>query len=59
VETNCERARHEMTSDAIHDDDDAHADSLRDRWKPLELVARCFGSAEEFLESGCTASACR
>jgi FixJ family two-component response regulator len=37
---------------AIIDDDDAMQDSLRDLMESAELVARCFGSAEEFLESG-------
>jgi FixJ family two-component response regulator len=37
---------------AILDDDDAMQDSLRDLMEAAGLVARCFGSAEEFLESG-------
>ena len=37
---------------AIIDDDDAIQDSLRDLMEAAGLVARCFGSAEEFLESG-------
>jgi two-component system, LuxR family, response regulator FixJ len=37
---------------AIIDDDDAMQDSLRDLMEAAGLVARCFGSAEEFLESG-------
>ena len=37
---------------AIVDDDDAMQDSLRDLMEAAGLVARCFGSAEEFLESG-------
>jgi FixJ family two-component response regulator len=37
---------------AIIDDDEAMQDSLRDPMEAAELVARCFGSAEEFLESG-------
>jgi two-component system response regulator TtrR len=37
---------------AIIDDDDAMRDSLRDLMEAAGLVARCFGSAEEFLESG-------
>jgi FixJ family two-component response regulator len=37
---------------AIIDDDEAMQDSLRDLMEAAELVARCFGSAEEFLESG-------
>src|SRR6201990_1127924 len=37
---------------AIIDDDEAMQDSLRDLMEPAGLVARCFGSAKEFLESG-------
>jgi FixJ family two-component response regulator len=37
---------------AIIDDDDAMRDSLRDLMEAAGLVARCFGSAEAFLESG-------
>jgi FixJ family two-component response regulator len=37
---------------AIIDDDAAIQDSLRDLMEAAGLVARCFGSAEEFLESG-------
>jgi FixJ family two-component response regulator len=37
---------------AIIDDDDAMQDSLHDLMEAAGLVARCFGSAEEFLESG-------
>jgi FixJ family two-component response regulator len=37
---------------AIIDDDDAMQDSLHDLMESAGLVARCFGSAEEFLESG-------
>ena len=37
---------------AIIDDDAAMQDSLRDLMEAAGLVARCFGSAEEFLESG-------
>src|ERR1700758_5149634 len=37
---------------AIIDDDDAIRDSLRDLMEAAGLVAWCFGSAEEFLESG-------
>jgi FixJ family two-component response regulator len=37
---------------AIIDDDEAIQDSLRDLIEAAGLVARCFGSAEEFLESG-------
>ncbi len=34
---------------AIIDDDDAMQDSLQDLMEAAGLVARCFGSAEEFL----------
>jgi FixJ family two-component response regulator len=37
---------------AIIDDDDAMQDSLHDLMEAAGLVARCFGSAEEFFESG-------
>ena len=37
---------------AIIDDDEAIQDSLRDLMEAAGLVARCFGSAEEFLASG-------
>jgi FixJ family two-component response regulator len=37
---------------AIIDDDDAMQDSLHDLMEAAGLVARCFGSAEEFLGSG-------
>jgi len=37
---------------AIIDDDESICDSLRDLIESDGLVARCFGSAEEFLESG-------
>jgi two-component system response regulator FixJ len=37
---------------AIIDDDDSICDSLRDLMESAGLEARCFGSAEEFLESG-------
>ena len=37
---------------AIIDDDEAMQDSLHDLMESAGLVARCFGSAEEFLESG-------
>src|SRR6476619_2164412 len=37
---------------AIIDDDESICDSLRDLFESGGLVARCFGSAEEFLESG-------
>ena len=36
---------------AVIDDDEAMQDSLRDLMEAAGLVARCFGSAEEFLES--------
>jgi FixJ family two-component response regulator len=36
---------------AIIDDDESIQDSLRDLIESTGLVARCFGSAEEFLES--------
>jgi FixJ family two-component response regulator len=37
---------------AIIDDDKSMQDSLRDLIESTGLVAQCFGSAEEFLESG-------
>jgi FixJ family two-component response regulator len=37
---------------AIIDDDQTMQDSLRDLIESTGLLARCFGSAEEFLESG-------
>jgi two-component system, LuxR family, response regulator FixJ len=37
---------------AIIDDDESMQDSLRDLIECTGLEARCFGSAEEFLESG-------
>ena len=37
---------------AIVDDDESMQDSLRDLMEAAGLVARCFGSAGEFLESG-------
>src|SRR3984885_8327522 len=37
---------------AIIDDDESSCDSLRDLMESAGLEARCFGSAEEFLESG-------
>jgi FixJ family two-component response regulator len=37
---------------AIIDDDESMQDSLRDLFESTGLVARCIGSAEEFLESG-------
>ena len=37
---------------AIIDDDESMRDSLRDLIECTGLEARCFGSAEEFLESG-------
>src|ERR1700688_4074061 len=36
---------------AIIDDDESICDSLRDLFESAGLVARCFGSAEEFLGS--------
>jgi FixJ family two-component response regulator len=36
---------------AIIDDDEAMQDSLRDLLEAAGLAARCFGSAEEFLQS--------
>ncbi len=47
-----ERARETSKLIAIIDDDDAMQDSLRDLMEAAGLVARCFGSAEEFVESG-------
>ena len=47
-----ERTRETSKLIAIIDDDDAMQDSLRDLMEAAGLVARCFGSAEEFLESG-------
>jgi FixJ family two-component response regulator len=46
-----ERARETSKLIAIIDDDEAMQDSLRDLMEAAGLVARCFGSAEEFLES--------
>jgi FixJ family two-component response regulator len=46
-----ERARETTKLIAIIDDDDTMQDSLRDLMDAAGLVARCFGSAEEFLES--------
>src|SRR5260370_33957427 len=37
---------------AIIDDDESICDSLRDLMESAGLLARCFGSAGEFLESG-------
>jgi FixJ family two-component response regulator len=42
---------------AIIDDDEAMQDSLRDLMESAGLVARCFGSAEEFLASDLRARA--
>ena len=36
----------------MFDDDESICDSLRDLIESAGLVARCFGSAEEFLQSG-------
>ena len=47
-----ERARETPKLIAIVDDDEAMQDSLRDLMEAAGLVARCFGSAGEFLESG-------
>ena len=46
-----ERARETSKLIAIIDDDEAMQDSLRDLMEAAGLVARCFGSAEEFLAS--------
>jgi FixJ family two-component response regulator len=46
-----ERTRETSKLIAIIDDDEAMQDSLRDLMEAAGLVARCFGSAEEFLES--------
>jgi len=46
------RARETSELIAIIDDDEAMRDSLRDLMEAAGLVARCLGSAEEFLESG-------
>jgi FixJ family two-component response regulator len=44
---------------AIIDDDESMQDSLRDLLESAGMVARCFGSAEEFLESDLhTSAAC-
>jgi FixJ family two-component response regulator len=42
---------------AIVDDDEAMQDSLRDLMEAAGLVARCFGTAEEFLASDLRAQA--
>jgi two-component system, LuxR family, response regulator FixJ len=47
-----ERARETSKLIAIIDDDEAMQDSLCDLMEAAGLVARCFGSAEEFLDSG-------
>ena len=47
-----ERTREMTKLIAIIDDDDAMQDSLRDLMEAAGLVAQCFGSAEEFLDSG-------
>jgi FixJ family two-component response regulator len=54
VETNCELSELVGMTKliAIIDDDEAMQDSLRDLIEAAGLEARCFGSAEEFLESG-------
>jgi len=46
------RARETSKLIAIIDDDEAMQDSLHDLMEAAGLVARCFGSAEEFLECG-------
>ena len=46
-----ERTREMTKLIAIIDDDEAMQDSIRDLMEAAGLVARCFGSAEEFLES--------
>jgi CheY-like chemotaxis protein len=53
VETNSELSESRETSKliAIIDDDEAMQDSLRDLMEAAGLVARCFGSVEEFLKS--------
>jgi FixJ family two-component response regulator len=48
--TVAERAREMTKLIAIIDDDEAMQDSLRDLMEAAGLVARCFRSAEEFLE---------
>jgi two-component system, LuxR family, response regulator FixJ len=50
--TRIERSRDTSKLIAIIDDDDAMQDSLRDLMEAAGLVARCFGSAEDFLASG-------
>ena len=47
-----ERASETSKLIAIIDDDEAMQESLRDLMEAAGLVARCFGSAGEFLESG-------
>jgi FixJ family two-component response regulator len=47
-----ERAGETSKVIAIIDDNEAMQDSLRDLMEAAGLVARCFGSAEEFLASG-------
>src|SRR6266852_8048112 len=47
-----DRARETSKLIAIIDDDESICDSLRDLMESAGLEARCFGSAEEFLESG-------
>src|SRR6201981_2329658 len=46
-----EQAREKFKLIVIIDDNDAMQDSLRDLMEAAGLVARCFGSAEDFLES--------
>ena len=52
-QTTCSRRARGQTSKliAIIDDDESMRDSLRDLIECTGLEARCFGSAEEFLES--------
>src|ERR1700751_5462388 len=52
-----ERAREKFKLIAIIDDNEAMQDSLRDLMEAAGLVARCFGSAEDFLESDLRARA--
>ena len=54
-QTTCSFSGHALgqTSEliAVIDDDESICDSLLDLFESAGLVARCFGSAEEFLES--------
>jgi FixJ family two-component response regulator len=49
-QTTCSSRRVTGQLIAIIDDDESMQDSLRDLIESTGLVARCFGSAEEFLE---------